>query len=213
MKNQFKAVFEYQCTTNLQFILQEISDESDEEKLEKKHQIQTLYAFDLFANKFFKDSMKEFSKLETDPCDVIRLFPDLLPQDGPMSTSTSKSSPTSAAATKTTSLPKLVDKDLEMGLLALIDYLTEVRYNLQKELHTSESKSYSSNTNRLLSIIDTTLLKCYLQVSFSGDMKFCGTVMYLDWLAILGYACYPVTLIGYSVVLIQDIQRMGPILK
>lgn len=107
--------------------------------------------------------MKEFAKLATDPCYVIRLFPDLWPQDGPMSV-LSKNSPTVAAAVKT-NLPKLVDKDLEMGLLALIDYLTEARYNLQKELHTSDSKSFSSNTNQLLVIIDTTLLKCYLQVS------------------------------------------------
>lgn len=107
--------------------------------------------------------MKEFAKLQTDPCDVIRLFPDLWPQDGPMSTPTKNNSSAAAVAAKTI-LPKLVDKDLEMGLLALIDYLTEVRYNLQKELHSSDSKSQQNNTNRLLTIIDTTLLKCYLQV-------------------------------------------------
>lgn len=110
--------------------------------------------------------MKEFSKLQTDPCDVIRLFPDLWPQDGLMSTPTKHTHPTAAAARS--NLPKLVDKDLELGLLALIDYLTEVRYNLQKELHSNDSKS-SHNTNRLLVIIDTTLLKCYLQVVIYGQ--------------------------------------------
>lgn len=108
--------------------------------------------------------MKEFAKLNTDPCDVIRLFPDLWPQDGPMSTPTKNSS--AAAVAAKTILPKLVDKDLEMGLLALIDYLIEVRNNLQKELSTSDSKSQQNNTNRLLTIIDTTLLKCYLQVIY-----------------------------------------------
>lgn len=113
--------------------------------------------------------MREFAKLETDPCDVIRLFPDLLPQDttaiGLTATSRQPSFVSPSASPKS-SLPKLVDKDLEIGLLALIDYLTEVRYNLQKHLHKAESKSVEKNTARLLSIIDTTLLKCYLQVIF-----------------------------------------------
>lgn len=140
---------------------QDISDESDDEKQAKKNQIQTLYAFDLFSNKFFKDSMKEFAKLQTDPCDVIRLFPDLWPQDSLMSTPSKHTNASTAAARSI--LPKLVDKDLELGLLALIDYLTEVRHKLQKDLHSSDAKT-SQNTNRLFVIIDTTLLKCYLQV-------------------------------------------------
>lgn len=102
--------------------------------------------------------MQEFSKLETDPCDVIRLFPDLLPKD-------SLATPAKVPATKS-NLPKLVDKELETGLLALIDYLTEVRHNLLCQLHKSESKTSDRNSNYLLSIIDTTLLKCYLQVIF-----------------------------------------------
>lgn len=115
--------------------------------------------------------MQEFAKLETDPCDVIRLFPDLLPQDTPgigLSGTSRQSTGVSSPTTSKSSLPKLVDKDLEIGLLALIDYLTEVRYNLQKHLHKAESKSFEKNTARLLSIIDTTLLKCYLQVSSSS---------------------------------------------
>lgn len=58
--------------------MQNISDESEEEKREKIHHIQTLFAFDLFNNKKFHESMNEFLKLETDPYDVIRLFPDLI---------------------------------------------------------------------------------------------------------------------------------------
>lgn len=64
--------------------------------------------------------MKEFLKLGTDPYDVIRLFPDLLPQQN---TSADYPEP-----------PKdLTEKELETGLLALIDYLTEMRYRLQSE--------------------------------------------------------------------------------
>jgi hypothetical protein len=45
--------------------LQNISDESDEEKSKNVYQIQTLYAFDLFNNKQFHESMKEFLNLGT----------------------------------------------------------------------------------------------------------------------------------------------------
>lgn len=116
--------------------------------------------------------MREFAKLETDPCDVIRLFPDLLPQDTTAigMTAATRQSSFSSPSSKS-NLPKLVDKDLEIGLLALIDYLTEVRYNLQKHLHKAESKTVEKNTARLLSIIDTTLLKCYLQVKLSLQNK------------------------------------------
>lgn len=138
------------------FYYQEISDENSEEKTKEKHRIQTRYAIDLFSNKSFKESMREFIKLETDPCDVIRLFPNLFPKD--------------PAAVKPVlaknSLPVLDGKDLEMALLALIEYLTEVRFNLLRQMQNSEQKTHSKNSNYLLSIIDTTLLKCYLQVFF-----------------------------------------------
>jgi len=45
--------------------VQNISDESDEEKSKNVYQIQTLYAFDLFNNKQFHESMKEFLNLGT----------------------------------------------------------------------------------------------------------------------------------------------------
>ncbi|GAB0088727.1 Vacuolar sorting protein 39/Transforming growth factor beta receptor-associated domain 1 [Sergentomyia squamirostris] len=148
---------------NFQLALQltNISQESEEDKKEKIHQIQTLYAFDLFANKRFRESMTEFAKLETDPCDVIRLFPDLLPQE-------KDKSPTTAVGGAV--LPKLEDRDLENGLLALIDYLTEVRFKIKKELQTvstDSAKPFGKMSTPLLSIIDTTMLKCYLQTNDS----------------------------------------------
>lgn len=137
--------------------LQEISDENSEEKMKEKHRIQTRYAIDLFSNKCFKESMREFIKLETDPFDVIRLFPNLFPKD-PVATKLSQS------ALAKSNLPVLDGKDLEMALLALIEYLTEVRFNLLRQMQIAELKQSSKNSNYLLSIIDTTLLKCYLQV-------------------------------------------------
>ena len=42
-----------------------------EGKVLEKHRIQTRYAIDLFTNKCFKEAMREFIKLETDPCKRI----------------------------------------------------------------------------------------------------------------------------------------------
>lgn len=127
-----------------------ISKESEEDKKEKVHQIQTLLAYDLFANKHFHDSMKEFCKLKTDPYNVIRLFPELLPQQ--------------ANESQNSLIPSLEGKDLETGLLALIDYLTDIRHPLKLEV-SSENEAKSKHALQLLQIIDTTLLKCYLQTN------------------------------------------------
>lgn len=145
--------------------MQNISDESDIEKKEFAHQIQSLYAYDLFAKKMFKESMKEFFELDTDPCDVIRLFPDLLPQDTIIRSASSPST-SMHSSLSTPNIAELESKDLENGLLALIDYLTDVRANLKLKFTQSgaESKLFGQNITTLLSIIDTTLLKCYLQV-------------------------------------------------
>lgn len=79
-----------------------------------------MLAYDLFANKEFHKSMKEFLKLGTDPYDVIRLFPDLLPQQ------TSGSEPHETTG-------DLSERELEAGLLALIEYLTEIRLKMHME--------------------------------------------------------------------------------
>lgn len=100
--------------------MQKVSDETEEDKNEKIHQIQTLLAYDLFANKEFHKSMKEFLKLGTDPYDVIRLFPDLLPQQA-----------TGSEPQETTG--DLTERELEAGLLALIEYLTEIRLKMHME--------------------------------------------------------------------------------
>jgi len=55
--------------------------------------------------------------LFSDPYEVIRLFPELLPQQ-------------SRGSQEMEQRPKLQDRDLENGLLALIEFLTEVLINL-----------------------------------------------------------------------------------
>lgn len=62
--------------------------------------------------------MKEFLKLGTDAYDVIRLFPDLLPQQ-------------QQGTDFSETLRDLTEKELETSRLALIDYLTEMRHRLQ----------------------------------------------------------------------------------
>jgi hypothetical protein len=51
--------------------------------------------------------------LFSDPCEVISLFPELLPRQ-------------SRGPQEHEQRPKLQDRDLENGLLALIEFLTEV---------------------------------------------------------------------------------------
>lgn len=100
--------------------------------------------------------MQEFIKLNTDPNEVIRLFPVLFPDD-PISKQLNQS------ALAKLNIPVLDGKDLELGLLALAEYLTEVRSNLIRQMH--KQNTANDKTSIDLSIIDTTLLKCYLQVN------------------------------------------------
>ncbi|KAG8034753.1 hypothetical protein G9C98_007829, partial [Cotesia typhae] len=139
-----------------------------EEKAKRTYKIQTLYAHHLFCNKKFQEAMKQFQELGTDPYEVIRLFPHLV----------SQSSNTNDVNEPVAGLPKLQDRDLENGLLALIGFLTEVRHNLMgstdpkdKDNKTEKNKDKDKKamtavaTEQLLKIIDTTLLKCYLQTN------------------------------------------------
>lgn len=107
--------------------------------------------------------MDLFLKLGTDPYEVIRLFPDLV----------TPSTNAHEVGEPAPSLPKLQDHDLEKGLRALIVFLTEVRHKLMaKDKDLNKEKNGVSGeknltvvaTEQLLKIIDTTLLKCYLQV-------------------------------------------------
>ncbi|XP_050307701.1 vam6/Vps39-like protein isoform X3 [Anthonomus grandis grandis] len=133
-----------------------ISDESEKEKNAKIHEIQTVLAYDLFAKKQFAESMKEFLKLKTDPYDVIRLYPDMLPQaqqDDFVITN-----------------KDLTDKERQESIAALSDYLTAMRNHARddkatplKSTTTSSNNKNSKSSYQLLQIIDTTLVKCYLE--------------------------------------------------
>ncbi|XP_024940137.1 vam6/Vps39-like protein isoform X2 [Cephus cinctus] len=169
---QIRTILE-QNQFQLALKLTSLSDITEEEKSKKIYNIQTLYAHHLFCNKKFQEAMEQFLKLGTDPYEVIRLFPDLVPQ----------STNANEINEPITGLPKLEDRDLENGLLALIEFLTEVRHKLMGDTKTKEkdkngkigerelvqgekTKNMTAvATEQLLKIIDTTLLKCYLQTN------------------------------------------------
>uniref|UniRef100_A0A3Q2QJX0 VPS39 subunit of HOPS complex n=1 Tax=Fundulus heteroclitus TaxID=8078 RepID=A0A3Q2QJX0_FUNHE len=141
--------------------LAKMKDDSDGDKKQQIHHIQNLYAFNLFCQKKFDDSMQVFAKLGTDPTHVIGLYPDLLPSD--FRKQLHYPNP----------LPTLSGAELEKAHVALIDYLTQKRSHLVKQLNDSDPSTTSplmegtptiKSRKKLLQIIDTTLLKCYLHV-------------------------------------------------
>lgn len=140
----------------------EMTNESEVEKNQLIKRIENLNAFYLFCKQNFKEAMDLFLKLETDPSHVIGLFPNLLPEEFRNSLDYPDT------------LPNLQGTELENGLLALTDYLVEVRHRLKSD-NTSNVPSMSAimeagktkirSKKQLLQIIDTTLLKCYLQTN------------------------------------------------
>ncbi|KAG7274676.1 hypothetical protein CRUP_004600 [Coryphaenoides rupestris] len=142
--------------------LAKMKDDSDGDKKQQIHHIQNLYAFNLFCQKRFDDSMQVFAKLGTDPTHVIGLYPDLLPADY------------RKQLHYPNPLPSLSGAELEKAHLALIDYLTQKRSHLVKQLNDSDPSTTSpimegtptiKSRKKLLQIIDTTLLKCYLHTN------------------------------------------------
>ncbi|XP_016113907.1 vam6/Vps39-like protein [Sinocyclocheilus grahami] len=142
--------------------LAKMKDDSDADKRQQIHHIQNLFAFNLYCQKRFDDSMQVFAKLGTDPTHVIGLYPDLLPSDY------------RKQLHYPNPLPTLSGAELEKAHLALIDYLTQKRSHLVKQLNDSDPFTTSplmegtptiKSRKKLLQIIDTTLLKCYLHTN------------------------------------------------
>lgn len=138
-----------------------MTNESETENKQLMQRIENLYAFHLFCKRDFKSAMDVFFKLETDPSHVIGLFPDLLPEVYRNSLEYPDK------------LPTLQGTELESGLFALNEYLIQVRHRLMHDLGNNVSSitaiTEGSKTihfkKQLLQIIDTTLLKCYLQIN------------------------------------------------
>ena len=104
-------------TNDFSFFPQEMVEEPESEKAQRIESIQNLYAFDLFCQKRFEESLQRFAQLETDPTQVIGLFPDLLPID--FRKQLEYPAPP----------PNLLPGEFEKGCLALVEYLTQVSVN------------------------------------------------------------------------------------
>ncbi|XP_060583141.1 vam6/Vps39-like protein [Ruditapes philippinarum] len=138
--------------------LAKMTEEPEMEKQHRINQIQTLYAVNLFCKLKFEESMKLFVNLDTDPSHVIGLYPNLLPAEFKKKLEYPEP------------LPVLEGSDLEKGLLALTDYLNDKKRILNKVSTVSPTAIKEGNTmvtskEQLTQIIDTTLLKCYLQTN------------------------------------------------
>ncbi|XP_054708106.1 vam6/Vps39-like protein [Uloborus diversus] len=140
----------------------EMIHESEGENKQLIQRIENLNAFYLFCKQNFKEAMELFLKLETDPSHVIGLFPNLLPEEF------------RSSLEYPDGLPNLQGTELETGLLALTDYLVEVRHRLKSDSTSNipsmtaimePGKTKIRSKKQLLQIIDTTLLKCYLQTN------------------------------------------------
>lgn len=137
-------------------------ENEEETKTRRVQHIRNLYAFDLFCKRQFKEAMTIFYELDTDPSHIIGLFPDLLPQGF------------REQLEYPGILPELAGLDLENGLLALIEYLIQVRHSLMRDISLTdvgnataivEGTATIKSRKQLLQIIDTTLLKCYIQTN------------------------------------------------
>ncbi|XP_048578453.1 vam6/Vps39-like protein [Nematostella vectensis] len=153
----------------LALMLAEIVNEPATEKSRRIESIQNMYAFELFCQKRFDESLQLFARLETDPTHVIGLFEDLLPSDFRKQLEYPDEP------------PKLLMSETEKGYVALVEYLTQKRNELikaadkavenQKKLKNPEDElseediKAQKNLKQRRQIIDTTLLKCYLQTN------------------------------------------------
>lgn len=130
----------------------ENENSGDSEKLKLK--IRKLHALHLFCGRQFREALQLFQTLDTDPSYVISLYPDILPENFRAQFLNYPVKP-----------PNLEGAALEQGLLALIDYLLEVRRRIINEVANCRKESDVKKCQDLQSIIDTSLLKCYLHTN------------------------------------------------
>ena len=135
----------------------------DEDGKDKRIQhIKTLMAFDKFCNHKFKESMDIFEELNICPSHVIGLFKNLLPPEF------------QSKLKYPDDLPDLQGKSLTNGLEELIRFLTTVKFD--KILKSPDEEKLSplpivegvmgiKTKKAILEIIDTNLLKCYLETN------------------------------------------------
>lgn len=133
--------------------LAERIEESKEQKKERVFKIKRLQGFAKFSMKHFEIAMKTFGELDgIDPTHVIGLFPNLLKPE------------IRKKFEYPVSIPPLEGAELETALNFLVNYLTQKRNDLGKQME-SEDEAVIEKATELSQTIDTTLLKCYLQTN------------------------------------------------
>eukprot|EP01135_Chromosphaera_perkinsii_P010752 Nk52_evm31s2209 gene=Nk52_evmTU31s2209 len=118
--------------------------------------IHTKLAFSLFIEHRFDEAMEMFVELRIDPLTVIGLYPNLISQEKKQQLSFPIS-------------PPLLDGDeLKNGLMSLIHFLTLYRrqYIYQRRKKVDEGTKFDCPEG-MEELVDTTLLKCYLQTNFA----------------------------------------------
>lgn len=104
--------------------------------------VQMFDSNDLFDKKKFCESMNIFLNLNTNPAEVIKLFPDFAPNK------------IKELCDEEQTCPKLLDRDHENSLLALIEYLRVVRQRVQVSPNSKSDMAVKQN-KLLLELIDT----------------------------------------------------------
>ena len=136
-------------------------DEEPEKKATRIADIKKRMAFSNFAKMHFDAAMKVFAELDIDPRHVIGLFPDLLPPE--------------IRSKYEYPIPFPVDDSgLKSALESLSTYLTQKRGDLQKQTEVIDDPATGILKERakLSEIVDTALLKCYLQTNPALDNSF-----------------------------------------
>ncbi|XP_045614549.1 vam6/Vps39-like protein [Procambarus clarkii] len=146
--------------------LVDVWDEAEDAKTQMQKHIQHLQAIHLFCSKSYPEAMKLFFTLNTDLPFVIGMYPDMVPEEY------------RSRLRYPYPIPALSGADLEQALQALVHFLLEMRHQLSStdsEAHVedgvdnkfSPSAASLKSRNEKLQIIDTTLLKCYVQTNDS----------------------------------------------
>ncbi|KAK4324087.1 hypothetical protein Pmani_005270 [Petrolisthes manimaculis] len=144
--------------------LVDVWNEANDAKAQMHNYIQHLHAIHLFHNKDYTQAMSIFLQLNTDLPYVIGLYPDMVPEECRNQLQYPYPPPALSGA------------DLEVALQALVHFLHEMRDQLSGNEGSSRTDNIQRFTtkppsiksrNEKLRIIDTTLLKCYLQTDDS----------------------------------------------
>ncbi|RCN50622.1 hypothetical protein ANCCAN_03235 [Ancylostoma caninum] len=126
---------------------------TEENKIEIKRQA----ALNLFHRRKFEESFQLYGDIKTDVITIIQMFPEFLPEK----------------LQKDAAAFDLPANDKKRALLALGNYLSAVRVDLSKQLDQYNRDRFQSQSNLnpeylkslhiSLQVVDTALLKCYLQ--------------------------------------------------